>query len=198
MARITKPVEERRQEIINTAHIMFMSNGFDKTQMADISKKMNVATGTIYHYFKSRTDLLYVVIDKIVDEKMKNLKKQQSKLHVSAFDRLKQIILSFQNIEKLENISFIFGNDPVLIQYYLLKLNNSLSPFFGSLIEQGNADGSWKCEYPKETAIFILHGMAGVMADWHQLKESKQKKHKKIEIYTSMFLRVLGITETAK
>lgn len=195
MARITKPVEERRQEIIDTAHTMFMNNGFDKTQMADISKKMNVAAGTIYHYFKSRTDLLYAVIDKIVDEKMKNQSKQQSNLHGSAFDRLKQIILSFQNVEKLENISFILGNDPALIQYYLTKLNNSLSPFFGSLIEQGNADGSWKCEYPKETAIFILHGMAGVLADWHQLKESRQEKLNKIKVYTSMFLRVLGITE---
>ena len=195
MARITKPLEERRQEIINTAHTMFMNNGFDKTQMADISKKMNVAAGTIYHYFKSRTDLLYAVIDKIVDEKMENQRKYQNKTQGSALDRLKLIILSFQNVEKLENISFIFGDDPALVQYYLTKLNNSYSPFFKSLIEQGNTDGSWKCEYPKETAIFILHGMAGVMSDWHQLKEPKQEKLNKIKVYTGMFLRVLGITE---
>jgi len=197
MTRVTKPVEERRQEIIDTAYAMFTENGFDKTQMADISKKMNVAHGTLYHYFKSKTELLYAVIDKIVDEKMKKQSKRPSDTQGSALDQLKLIFSSFQSAEKLENLSFIFGDDPALIQYYLAKLNNAFSPFLASLIEKGNADGSWKCEYPKETAIFLLHGIAGVMTDWHHLKESKQEKTKKLKAYTSMFLRALGTTELA-
>ena len=197
MARVTKPVEERRQEIIDTAYAMFTENGFDKTQMADISKKMNVAHGTLYHYFKSKTELLYVVIDKIVDEKFKKQGKTLNGAQGSAYERLKNISTSFQNTEKYENLRFAFGDDPALIQYYLTKLSNSFSLFLENLIEQGNAEGSWKCEYPKETAIFISHGMRGLMNDWHQLNESKQEKIKKLKAYSNMVFRVLGVAESA-
>jgi len=193
MSRITKPVEERRQEIIDTAYVMFTENGFDNTQMADISKKMNVAAGLIYHYFKSKTELIYAVIEKIADEKMKNKIKLFDNTQNSAIDRLKLIITSFQNIDNHEEMIDGFGDDPAFIQYYLLKLNNSFMPPLISLIEQGNTDGSWKCEYPKETAIFIMQGMSGVMNDWQQLKEPKQEKLNKIKAYTNMVLSVLGI-----
>ncbi|MDR1639691.1 MAG: hypothetical protein LBT59_08360, partial [Clostridiales bacterium] len=35
MARVSKPVEERKQEIIDTAKALFIENGFDKTQVAE-------------------------------------------------------------------------------------------------------------------------------------------------------------------
>lgn len=196
MSRITKPVEERRQEIIDTARKMFMKDGFDKTQMADISKKMNVAAGTIYHYFKSKTELLYAVIDELTAEKMEIKSRVLNDTKISALDRLKPLLISSQNVEKYENVGKSFGGDPALIQYYLTKLNHSSSSLLESLIEQGNEDGSWKCMYPKDTAVFILHGLAGVMAEWQQLKESQQEKLKKIKAYTNMVFRVLGVTET--
>jgi hypothetical protein len=31
----------------------------------------------------------------------------------------------------------------------------SKMPLLQSLIEQGNADGSWNCEYPEETAKYL-------------------------------------------
>jgi len=195
MSRITKPVEERRQEIIDTAHAMFIENGFEKTQMADISKRLNVAAGTIYHYFKSKTELLYAVIDQIADEKMIKKNELLNNAQLSAIDRIKLLIPSFHNIDKQEELNISFDDDPALIQYYLTKLNNSFMLPIVSLIEQGNKDGSWKCEYPKETAIFILNGMLGVMNDWHQLKEPKQEKLKKIKAYTKMVFRVLDIAE---
>ena len=117
MSRITKPVEERRQEIIDTAYVMFTENGFENTQMADISKKMNVAAGLIYHYFKSKTELLYAVIDKIADEKMKKKNKLFDNTKNSAIDRLKLLVTSFQNINNHEEMIDGFGDDPAFIQY---------------------------------------------------------------------------------
>ena len=192
MSRITKPVEERRQEIIDTALKMFMENGFEKTQMADISKKMNVAAGTVYHYFKSKIELLYAVIDEIVNEKVKKKQQHFSDTKGSALDRLKILFVSSQNVEKHEEINDRFGGDPALIQYYLTKLNSAFIPLLVSIIEQGNADGSWNCEYPNDTALFITQGITGVMANWQQLKESKQEKQKRIETYMKIVFRVLG------
>lgn len=191
MARITKPVEVRKQEIIDTARAMFMEDGFDKTQMADISKKMNVASGTIYYYFKSKTELLYAVIDELADEKMQKKRQLLSGMQGSAFDLLKFIFAPLENGTAYEELRNIFADDPAIIQYYLTKMSNSTMPLLVSLIKQGNVDGSWSCEYPKETAVFISQGMAGVMSGEQDHKESSQEKSKRIKEYTNMIFRVL-------
>ena len=196
--RVTKPPEERRQEIINTARAMFTENGFDETQMADISKKMNVAAGTVYHYFKSKTELLYAVIDELADENTKIKQQLLNEAKGSAYDRLRFIFTAFENGSIGGDSSSSFLSDPATIQYYLTKMGSSYLPIFSSLIEQGNADGSWNCEYPNETAVFILQGMAGVMSKEREHKDSPEKKSKRIRAYTNFVLRVLDVVKSGQ
>ena len=40
MTRITKPPEERRQEIIDTAMKVFYEKGYEKTSISDIAREM--------------------------------------------------------------------------------------------------------------------------------------------------------------
>ena len=62
MVRITKEYDERLTEFLETAQQLFFQKGYEKTSVNDIIKKIGVAKGTFYHYFKSKKDLL----DKIV------------------------------------------------------------------------------------------------------------------------------------
>jgi len=196
MPRVTKPVEEQRKEIIDTARAMFTENGFDATQMADISKKMNVAAGTVYHYFKSKTELLYAVIDEMTVENTQKKQQILNETKGSAFDRLKFIFTAFESGEIGDDSSIGFLSDPAIIQYYMVKMGNSYLPLLSSLIEQGNADGSWNCEYPTETAVYILQGMAGVMAGEQERKDSSEEKSKRIKAYTGFALRVLDVAQS--
>jgi AcrR family transcriptional regulator len=193
MARITKPVEERRKEIIDTARTMFIEYGFEKTQMADISKKMNVAAGTVYHYFKSKTELLYAVIDEIMSEQAKIKQQFLKDAKGSACERMKLIFTAFGNGEFQVDFKDSFLSDPAIIQYYLTKMSSSYLPMLVTLIEQGNADNSWSCEYPKETAVFILRGIAGVMSDEHEREDSE--KNNRLKAYANMIFRVLGVVK---
>ena len=192
--RVTKPVEERKQEIIDTARAMFIELGFEKTQMADISKKMNVAAGTIYHYFKSKTELFYAVIDEMMDEKMQRKRQFLEESQGSAVDRLRLIFKSFDD-EMHGNTSGNFTEDPAIIQYYLTKMSNSFLPILVSLIEQGNADGSWNCEYPREMTVFILQGMAGVMSVEQERTDTTNEKNKRVKAYLDFVFRVLGVAK---
>ena len=195
MARVTKSVEVRRKEIIDTSREMFIENGYDKTQMADISKKMNVAAGTIYYYFKSKTELLYAVIDELTEEKAEKKRQLLNGIQGSAFDRLKFIFVSFEDAEVHGSMSNCFTDDPAIIQYFLTKMSNYFLPILVHLIEQGNADGSWSCEYPTETAVFILQGMAGVISLEKERKDSPHEKSKRIKTYADFICRVLDVVE---
>ena len=65
MVRVVKTHQERKNEILNTAQILFYKNGYEKTSVADVIDAVNIAKGTFYHYFKSKRDLLDQIIDRI-------------------------------------------------------------------------------------------------------------------------------------
>ena len=51
-------VEDKRILLIKTAVKLFTENGFDNTSTASITKKAKVATGTLFHYFKNKKELI--------------------------------------------------------------------------------------------------------------------------------------------
>ena len=160
MPRITKTVEERRREIINTARKLFIENGFDKTAISDISKELNVAQGLTYHYFKSKSELLYAVIDEIVKGEAAITEQIILEHNGKAIDCLNVLLA---NKSKMGNYGELFPNleDQAVMEYAKRKMAASTEPIVRALIERGNKDESWNCPYPKETAHFILNGISG-------------------------------------
>ena len=185
MSRITKPVEIRRQEIIDTARKLFIENGFDKTAISDIVKTLNVAQGLVYHYFKSKTDLLYAVIDDILKEEAIIKEKIVSEHPGKAKDCLRELF----SVENPELKKQLYGElfvslaaNQAIMEYADKIMSTATEPFIVTLIERGNQDGSWNCEHPKETASFILYGIRGIINDSEP-------------ITGSIVSRVLGINE---
>ncbi|EGO64125.1 TetR/AcrR family transcriptional regulator [Acetonema longum] len=58
MARVTKDPQERTNELIDAAEELFLTNGYDKTSVSDIVKKIGVAQGTFYYYFQTKEEIL--------------------------------------------------------------------------------------------------------------------------------------------
>src|ERR1043165_2174474 len=58
MARTPKGVEDRREQIIESALRVFAQKGFDKATNKDIAQEASITPGLIYHYFKSKEELL--------------------------------------------------------------------------------------------------------------------------------------------
>lgn len=191
MARITKSVEERRQEIIDTAKKLFIKYGFDKTQVSDISREMGVAQGLVYHYFKSKTDLLYVVMDAISEENVEIIKQAITNNHGTAIECVKLIFSSLMNNENADKYSVLFSSiaaDQGLMAYFNKKMSMATEEILLDLIKLGNKDGSWNCEYPRETARFMLQGINGVV-ELYSLNGEVQLKQ---QVLNKIVLRALG------
>jgi AcrR family transcriptional regulator len=189
MTRITKPVEERRQEIIDTARKLFIENGFYETTVSTIARTMNVANGLIFHYFKSKTDILYAVIDELVAEKTENVKRALDKTNDSAFASLNLLFDGKPDYESYGKLIPSLKGDQAIIDYCTKKMTSFSLPLLLTLIERGNADGSWNCEYPKETAIFILQGFCGFVG----LPDLEKDEESKIQMFNNIIFRILGV-----
>jgi AcrR family transcriptional regulator len=184
---VTKPVEERRQEIIDTAQRLFKANGFDKTQVADISKAMNTAQGLVYHYFKSKTDILYAVIDAMAAEQSLKTSKILSQSDGSALEKMTLLFNTRPDFEDLDTLVSSLKSDRAVLEYCSNKMTASAMPVLLSLIESGNEDGSWTCEYPRETAVFILQGLSGLV----ELIYSSTKDDSRVKTFTNFIFRIL-------
>lgn len=54
--------QERRKQLIDTALKLFAEKGVDHTSVKDIATEAGVAQGLLYHYFRSKDELLYAII----------------------------------------------------------------------------------------------------------------------------------------
>lgn len=59
-----RQADRRRGELLDVALRLFAERGFDATTIADISTAAGTAHGLVYHYFRSKDELLLAVLDR--------------------------------------------------------------------------------------------------------------------------------------
>ena len=150
---------------------------------------MNVAQGLVYHYFKSKTEILYAVIDALSEEQVQVSEKVLAEFEGNALDCLSMLFKSRPEIQNNGEIFESILSDQGVIEYCSTKMTVSMMPLLLMLIKRGNADGSWQCEFPQETAAFILHGMSGIF----ELSPSNHNDERKREAFTNIIFRLLGV-----
>ncbi len=63
MARTTKIVEDRREQILDAAMRVFSQKGFTRATNKDIAREAGITPGLIYHYFESKEAVLRALIE---------------------------------------------------------------------------------------------------------------------------------------
>ena len=163
ITRIVKKPDVRRNEIINAAVELFHTKDYDAATMKDLMTMLNIAKGTIYHYFSSKGDLLQAVVEHLVDQE---LRRKEALLEsfdegLSALDKLRLLSTTDTMADDHENILAILhqpGNTKLHVKQlgqYLLKL----APVYAELIDQGCEEGIFSTDHPLECAEFILAGL---------------------------------------
>jgi len=60
--------ERRKQQIIDTAKEMFIEKGFQSTHIGQVCEKLNIARGTVYQYFSNKKEILYALMDSVIEK----------------------------------------------------------------------------------------------------------------------------------
>ncbi|MFF1294663.1 MULTISPECIES: TetR/AcrR family transcriptional regulator [unclassified Streptomyces] len=72
------PREERAGDLLAAATELFLSKGYAKTTMADISAAAGVARGNVYWYFDSKDDIFAAVMDRMLGREIRTLSAEQA------------------------------------------------------------------------------------------------------------------------
>ena len=211
MARITKEYHERKNEILNTAQELFFTKGYKQTSVESIIKKIGVAKGTFYYYFKSKEDLLDKLVNRMTDKIQIEIKKIVKKTDLDAISKLEKAYSVAGNI-KLENIQLIklmlkilYKKDNLILRYKVYKSNVELVvPEFAKIIEQGVKEKLFNTSYPHEAArLFFELGsilgdaMSKLLLELEEKPENMDKMVREIEVYEDAMERILGAKKGA-
>ncbi|PKL40433.1 MAG: TetR/AcrR family transcriptional regulator [Spirochaetae bacterium HGW-Spirochaetae-1] len=193
MSRISKDPEIRKNELVDAAEALFVAEGYENTSVSAIVKRIGVAQGTFYYYFKSKEDVLEAVIARVFDAA---IAETASVINDTTLDAAKKLVRLIQIIFTLKDnredfFRYIHEDRNALLHQKLAgKLLDLLSPILTSIIQQGLHEKSFSVEYPSETAELMLV-IIGYLYD-HPHEESEVSE-KMICAVTGMLEKTLGI-----
>jgi AcrR family transcriptional regulator len=156
MVRVVKKPEERRKDIITLATKLFWENDYEKTSMNQIVSELGIAKGTVYHYFKSKEELMFAVIDDEVVNYIKMMKRALKKAPVDAVDRFIYLLRKGVVADRSKSEHLHKSGNNVLHTRLLAKLISELALIYADVIKDGCDQGVFKCQRPLETAEFLL------------------------------------------
>ena len=104
----------KKEQIIVKAMELFVDQGFENTPTSQISKESNVATGTLFHHFKTKEDLINEIYIFIKKDLLRDIAET-----IGKDDSVKNVLNKFWSFY----IKWAFENKTEYA--YILKFNNS-------------------------------------------------------------------------
>lgn len=196
-----KSLKEARQlEIIKIFYKVAKTEGYENTSIAKIAKVMDINPSLIIHYFETKEDLTYGLIDYIL-ERYLLIYTIKNKDGVTLSDLKKTIDMLFS---KKWNLLF---DDGLFYTFYALAFRekkikakyktilDSLRFALASMIEQCNEKDLIKVEDAKAAADLIFVLVDGAYF-YLSLESDKKAYAERLDYYKSKAYQILGVEAT--
>lgn len=193
--RIVKEHEERRNEILDTAEILFSERGYANCSVNEILNRIGIAKGTFYYYFKSKEELLDAIIKRGADVMISRADSVAKDTKMSPEDKILNIFLSLrasdQKQEKLIE-EFHKSENALMHQKSLCVIINDVTPILVDVIQEGIEKGIFACEYPEQYMQIFLSS-ASLLLDEGIFQLEKDKQQEVFVALISMMEQMLGV-----
>ncbi len=159
MTRITKKPDVRKLEILNAARELFFQEGYDNTSVDSIIKKLDIAKGTLYYYFKNKEELLGAIVDDTLNAIIKQAQTLAENRELKAIEKL-QLFFSVNSEEsanaKKTNKGLHHPSNRELHEKTNVQIIKRLSPVLAEIVDQGVKEKCFKVNNTLETVQFLL------------------------------------------
>lgn len=195
MKRVTKDPTVRREELIDIAEELFLKNGYEETHVSEIVKKVEVAQGTFYYYFKSKDEILDALVDRYLHDFVAFTEEQVRRDDINAVEKFINFFKGSSQLGmgKKKMMIYLHEEKNALLHLKIEKKAYPLIvPLLKKIIEQGIKDGLFDTKYPYETAMAFL-SFVGMLFDAKQLFEmTNEEKKRRIEAGFYLMEKILG------
>ena len=154
---------------------VFAREGYHRAKMKTVAEEAGIGKGTVYEYFKSKTDLFLALHDHMLSELKNFYMKELSGIREPALMLERFIAVAFQTFRLWEPFFLVFfdfwaeggrGEQRALLQTRLREAYAVSRSDIAAIIAAGVKDGSLRCNNPLLAAANILASLDGLVLQW--------------------------------
>jgi AcrR family transcriptional regulator len=169
---VTAASRSVQRRIVDAAVDLFSRKGFDGTSVQEVVEAARVTKGAMYHYFRSKDDLLYEIYHELITEQLAGLDRVRAldlpapqALHaiivdlvVSTADRLQAAAVFSREAHKL-------AGEPMAA---LRAQRRAYHEGVRELVAQGQRDGVFAGSASAETVTLMVFGIVNQLSQWYR------------------------------
>jgi TetR/AcrR family fatty acid metabolism transcriptional regulator len=162
-------VEEKRRLILGAAVRVFARKGYHTCRVSDIARDAGVAYGLVYHYFRSKEEVLETVFRETWREMLKTIESVE-RMGGPAHEQLRRTA---------EIVLRTWRRDPDLVRVLVREITRSpqlqreveeISQAFAALeriVARGQAEGDFRRDLDPRLASLIIYGaLEAILTGW--------------------------------
>lgn len=161
MAR--KKVGNKRQDLIEAAKQLFLSEGIAKVSVSRIVRAAGVAQGTFYLYFDSKDSVIDAIGQEMSWEAFEGIAEIVDQPDLNALEKLlaiKELLFNFLRLPNQEVFSHFHGAEHREAHDRIADaVLRQLAPVFQRIIEQGIGENIFNLHYPEQASKLIVSMM---------------------------------------
>lgn len=163
MARIIKEHAVRRNEILDAASKLIYSKGYEQMTIQDIVDELQIAKGTVYHYFNSKEAVLGALVERMGEQMEQLIIPILADPTLSALEKLLRYFSALDQW-KVTHRSFVltftrfwYADENAIVHRKLLRDGmKRYVPYLSQIIRQGVTEGVFTTAYPDQAARMMI------------------------------------------
>jgi AcrR family transcriptional regulator len=166
-----------REELITKAAEVFEKRGFAQTRIGDIAQELSLGRSSLYHYFRSKEQILAALVEEHTIDAAADLERLISQSGATATERLR-LALSNSILKRIAGGARIRVLDqletemPPDLKQTFNRARRRVLDLYTGLIEEGIEHGEFRAIDARTAALAVL-GIASWTSWWYSPKGKK-------------------------
>ncbi|MDQ0163604.1 TetR family transcriptional regulator [Aeribacillus alveayuensis] len=183
----------KKEQILSAAIDIVKKRGFSGATMEEIAAELLMTKGSLYYYFKNKSDLMYQCHNFVLSQATEELEEILAK-GGPVKEVLRKMIEKHIHyaIEEKETFNLIMEPKRYFNKEQLelvLKLRNYYEGLFDEIIQRGLKSGDFHAEDPAIARMIILGAMNWIQ-QWYRV-DGRLSKEEIVRIYYDYIIKIL-------
>ena len=159
-------------QILTTAAELFRLRGYHAVGIRELADAVGLSTSTLYHYYRTKQDILFAIIDRFLTEFAERLVPILQDTGLTPTERLDRIVTEHLELTVRRSQELLTG-DPVLNamtaeqRAAITELRRRYRDAVRDVLAEGTAAGEFTVTDPLLTAMAMLDMLDGVRVWYH-------------------------------
>jgi AcrR family transcriptional regulator len=194
-------VKERRDHIVRRSTKAFTKKGYERTNMRELAKACEMSAGALYHYFGSKEEILYSIINSATSQQAGSMEDYANELTTAGpAIALVELMRKFYKWHDDNQDITLFAyqetkNLPGNAQQSIFDSEARILTVFEKLLIRGREEGEFSIDDPKLIAHnIVVFGHAWALRRWYLRKHWTFKTYVKEQ--TNAIVRSISVDKT--